>query len=183
MQPPALFNTGHTFQPRLHARHHPAHRAGPVKHRRIYRQYRRGFGHTVAFKNTDAKFLHIDPARRLFNRLRTRQNIAQAPEIIRMCHAGIAAKEGVRAKQNRGICAINQFRNNPVMQRRRVHIHRNTGSQRQNQPNGEPERVKHRQNIENFVLPAEIDPRRRLRGVCEQIGVREHHAFRRPLGA
>ena len=43
------------------------------------------------------------------------------------------------------------------MQRRRIEIDAHAGHQRQHQPDGEPERVEHRQHVEHLVLAAEVD--------------------------
>ena len=69
------------------------------------------------------------------------------------------------------------------MQRRRIEKHPHAGQERQQKPAGQPEAVEHRQRVEQMVGRAEIDPRRELAPVGEQIGVAQHDPFRRAFRA
>ena len=104
-------------------------------------------------------------------------------EIIRMCNPGIAVEEGVRAKQDGRVGLIDEFRHDPVMQRRGIEVDRNAAGQRHDKARRQPERVEHRQHVEHLVVAVCGNPRQRLDRVGEHVAMREHHSFRRALAA
>ncbi len=173
----ALLDAGHGLEPRLHPGQQPADRAELVEHRRIERDHRRRLGDAVAFENADAEFLHIDAARRFPHRLGAGENVAQRAEIVVVGRARIAREERVGAEQDGGVGAVDHLRHDPVMQRRRIHEDPHAMHQRQNEPDRQPERVEHREHVEHRVAPPEIDARLGLRGIGEDVAMRQHDTF------
>src|SRR6478609_10504314 len=47
------------FKPHFHARQDAANGSELVEHRRVERQCRRGFGHTITLEDAEAEFLHV----------------------------------------------------------------------------------------------------------------------------
>ena len=69
------------------------------------------------------------------------------------------------------------------MQRRGVEIHRHARHQRQHEADREAEGVERRQHVEHLVAASKVDAGGRLSGVGQHVGVRQHHALGRALGA
>ncbi len=96
--------------------------------------------------------------------------------------AAIAGEERVGAEQDRRADVVSQFRYDPVMQRRRVEEDPHSGQQRQHEPCGQAEAVKHRQGVQHGVGRAEIDPGGELAAIGQQVRMAQRDAFRRALG-
>ena len=157
-------------------------RAVFVEHRRVQRQHRRRLGDAVALEDANPEFLAPDIAGRLLDRLGPGDDIADRAEIIGVGRARIAGQECVSAKEDRRVGAVDQLRHDAVVQRRRIEIYRHAGNQRQHKADRQPETMEDRQHVEHFVGTAEINARRRLGGVGQNIAMREHDALWRALG-
>ncbi len=183
VEPAAVLDARHRLEPRLHAGHEPADRAEAVEHRRVDGEHRRRLGDAVAFEDAQAELLHVDPPRRLLDRLGAGEDVAQRAEVVGVRRARVAGEEGVGAEQDRGVRAVDQLRHDPVVQRRGIEIDAHAGDERQHEADRQAEGVEHRQHVEHLVAAAEIDARRGLRGVRQHVAVGEHDALRRAFRA
>ena len=95
--------------------------------------------------------------------------------------ARIAGEERVGAEHDGGVHAVDQLRHGAVVQRRRIEIDLHAGDQRQDQPDRQSERMKHRQHVEHLVGAPEVDAGRGLRGVRQHVAVGQHDALGRAL--
>ena len=93
----------------------------------------------------------------------------------------IASEKRIGAEHDGGVHRIDQLRHCAVVQRRRIKIDAHAEDQRQHDPDGQPEGMEHRQDIEHFVFAAEIDAGRGLRGVCQHIAMGEYDTLRNAL--
>ncbi len=182
-QPAAVLDAGNRGKSGFHQRRDAADGAGPIGHRRVHGQHRRGLGDAIAFQDADAEALHVDRARALLHRLGAGEHQAQGAEVVGVRRACVSREEGVGAEQDGGAGLVDQFGHDAVVQRRRVHEDRNAGHQRHHQPAGQTERVEHRQHIEHLVVGIGIDPRQRLRGIGENVAVGQHHALGHAFGS
>ncbi len=97
--------------------------------------------------------------------------------------ARIAGEEGVGAEQDGGVAAVDQLGHGAVVQGRRIEIDRHARDQRQDRARRHPERVEHRQHVEQLVAAAEVDACCGLRSVRQHVAVGEHDALGSALGA
>ena len=183
MQPPAIVDVGHRIEPVFHARHDLSDGSGPVVHRRVDRDHRRGFGDAIAFEDAQAEFFHVGLAGRSLDRLGASEAVAHRTEIVGMRGARIAAEERIGAEDDGRVGPVDQLRHDAVVQRRGVEIDGHAGDQRQHRTRRQAEGVKHRQDVEHLVACMEVDARGGLRGIGENIPVGEHHALRRTFRA
>ena len=179
----AVLDAGHRLEPRLHAGHEPPDGAEAVEHRRVDGEHRRRLGDAVALEDAQPELLHVDPPRRLLHRLGAGEDVAQRAEVVGVRRAGVAGEERVGAEQDRRVRAVDELRDDPVVQRRRIEIDPHAGDERQHEADRQPEGVEHRQDVEDLVGAAEIDPRRGLRRVRQHVAMGEHDALRHAFRA
>ena len=103
----------------LAARQQPAHGAEPVVDLGVGAARRGALGHAVCLVDADTELARPCVGRGLLNLLRAGEQIAHAPEIVRMRLARIAVKERVGAQKHRRVGVVNGGRDLPVLQRRR----------------------------------------------------------------
>ena len=182
-EPLPFRDAGDRLQPSFHAGQQAADRAGAVVHRRVDRQDRGAFGRAVALEDALAELLDPGPAGLLAQLLRTGEDVAQGVEVVGVRDPGIAGEEGVGAEEDGRVDGVGDLRDDAVVQRRGIEEGPGAGEKRQQQPAGQPEGVEDRQGVEDHVGRVEVDPRRELVAVGQDVGVAEHHALGRALGA
>ena len=108
---------------------------------------------------------------------------ADGAEVIGVGGARIAAQEGVGAEQDGGAGVVEQLRHDAVVQRRGIEVDRHAAEQRHHQAAGQAEGMEHGQHVEHHVLAVGGEAREALRGVGEDVAVRQHHALGHALRA
>ena len=88
--------------------------------RRIDSDARAAFGRAVAFQHARAKLPRPGVGGGFLQFFRAGDEHAQGAEIVRVGLARVAVEEGVGAEKNRAIQIVEQRRDDPVMQRRRI---------------------------------------------------------------
>ena len=142
-----------------------------------------GLGRAVALENADAELLEPDAPRLGLHALGAGKHVAHRIEVVVVGDARVAGEERVGAEEDRGVDAVGELRHRPVVQRRRIQKRADAGEQRQQQAAGQPEAVEHGQRVEDDVLRADVDDRRQLMTVREQVAVAQHDALRRAFRA
>ena len=135
-------------------------------------------GGAVAGEDAQAELVEPLALRLLLDRFRAREHVAQRAEVVRVAHLPVALEEAVGAEDDRGVAAVDQLRDDPVVQRRGVHVDGDAAQHRQEHGAGEAEAVEHRQGVEHLVELVEVDPGADLGAVGEEIAVAQHD----PLG-
>ena len=168
MQRAALRNARHGFDFILDAGQELADAADLAGHRHIDGDHRRAFGDAVAFENADAEFFDPQAAHGLVELFRPGHHVAQAAKIVGMRVFAIVAEEGRGAKEHRAIPVVDDFRDDPVMQRAGVKKDLATGNQRQQHATGQPEGVEQRQRHHEFIQRRKVGNGANLGDIGEQ---------------
>ena len=149
-------------------------------HRRVDRHDRRGFGRAVAFEDADAELLEPHAARLRLDALGAGEHVAHRVEVVVVRDPRVAGQERVGAEQDRRVDAVDELRApSDSAAATDTGTSRTPGEQRQQQAARQPEAVKHRQRVEDDVLRIEVDDRRKLMAVGQQVAMAQHDALRR----
>ncbi len=114
-QASALRHSRYGLQTMFHSGDQTTHAAGAIIHRGIRRQYRRGLGNAIAFKDTQTEFIRPQSPRFLLQLLGAGEDVPQAIEIVGMGKAGIGREKGIGPEDDRGIDVVGDLRNDAVV--------------------------------------------------------------------
>ena len=156
MQHAAALDAGHRHQCGFHSGKQLADAADPGRHRRIDRDDRRGLGYPVALVDAHAELFIPDLAHRLRQLLGAGNHVAHAVEIVGMRKLGVVAQKRAGTEKDGATAVVDDFGNQPVVQRRRIKKQLDTGQDRQQPAGDQTERVENRQRVEDPVFHRKI---------------------------